>query len=328
MQSNERWTLKWAHGEATVQAMGGMLAPVRFDIGSGRSVSPLHIAPWGDDPAWPGLLRALRGEWPCVPFGTIDVPDGLPAGFMPRAAGDEWRHGFSSNHMWQCVEQTEHRIALHIDYPQDSAVESLHRVIEASPDAPALTVTLTVRVRRDIVLPFALHPTFTVPTEGVEVLACPYRAVHTYPVPIEPRYSRIAINRTFESLRALDTPDGSFDVSRLPLPQITEELVQLEACRPPFVLRYPAENADVKLDWNTDDFPDAVLWISNGGRDYEPWSGKNFALGVEPVCGFFDLGRVVTPPPDHPLADRKGCRFEASKPRTIRYGLSASLSSN
>ncbi|GAB5097758.1 hypothetical protein [Caballeronia sp. HLA56] len=323
MQNNERWTLKWDHGEATVQAMGGMLAPVRFDLGAGRSVSPLHVAPWGDDPAWPGLMRALRGEWPCLPFGTIDVPPDLPPGFETRQPDDEWRHGFSSNHMWQCVEQTPHRIALHVDYPEDHAVQNLSRVIEASPDEASLTVSLTVRVRRDITLPFALHPTFAVPEQGVEILACSYRAVHTYPVAIEPNYSRIVTNRTFASHTALETKDGSFDVSRLPLPVVTEELVQLEACEPPFVLRYPADRAEVRLDWNTADFPDAVLWISNGGRDYAPWAGKNFALGVEPVNGFFDLGRVVSPPPGHALAGRVGATFTAALPRTISYRLSA-----
>ena len=34
------------HGEAEVQSLGGMLAPVRFDIGNGRSVSPMQVAPW------------------------------------------------------------------------------------------------------------------------------------------------------------------------------------------------------------------------------------------------------------------------------------------
>lgn len=320
---NERWTLKWPHGVATVQALGGMLAPVRFELGAGRSVSPLHVAPWGDDPEWPGLLRALRGEWPCLPFGTTDAQPGLPEGFASKVADDEWRHGYSSNHMWRCVEQTAHAIKLRIDYPPESAIDYLERLVEAHPHEASLTVTLTVHVRRDVTLPFALHPTFAVPPEGVEVLACPYRAVHTYPVAIEPEFSQILRNRRFDSLTKLDTCEGSFDVSRLPLPQQTEELVQLEACQPPFVLRYPVDRAEVKLDWNTDDFPDAVLWISNGGRNYAPWASRNFALGVEPVSGFFDLGRVVTPSADHPLASRTGFAFTAGTPRIIRYRLSA-----
>ncbi|WP_321782024.1 hypothetical protein [Paraburkholderia sp. J94] len=321
--NNERWTLKWPHGEATVQSLGGMLAPVRFDLGAGRSVSPLHVAPWGDDPQWPGLLRALRGEWPCLPFGTTEAPPGLPEGFESRDADDAWRHGYSSNHMWRRVEQTGHAIRLRIDYPPESPVDYLERLIEASPHEASLSVSLTVHVRRDVTLPFALHPTFAVPPEGVDVLACPYRTVHTYPVAIEPEFSQILRNRSFASLRKLETWDGSIDLSRLPLPQQTEELVQLEACEPPFVLRYPADRAEVKLDWDPGDFPDAVLWISNGGRKYEPWASRNFALGVEPVSGFFDLGRVVTPSADHPLASRTGLAFVSSTPRTIRYRLSA-----
>ncbi len=323
MQNNERWTLSWAHGEATVQSLGAMLAPVRFDLGGGRSVSPMHVAPWGDDPQWPGLMRALRGEWPCVPFGTIDVPKHLPDGFTSHSAGDEWPHGYSSHHGWECVEQTSHTLRLRIDCPDGSAIESLERVVEASSDEPALTVSLTVMAREDVVLPCALHPTFSMPIEGLEIIACAYKAVHTYPVAIEPGVSRILPNRTFASLSAVGSASGPLDVTHLPLPGLTEELVQLEQCQPPFVLRYPADQAQVMLDWNPADLPDAVLWISNGGRSYEPWSSRNFALGVEPVNGFFDLGRVMLPPPGHALAGRTGMAFEAGKPRTIRYRLSA-----
>lgn len=323
MQTNERWTLKWAHGEAEVQSLGGMLAPVRFDLGDGRSVSPLHVAPWGDDAQWPGLMRALRGEWPCLPFGTNDTPTDLPEGFTSHAADSEWRHGYSSNHMWQLSEQTAHRLKLRIDYPSHSEVESLERVIEANPDEPSLSVSLTIRVRRDVVLPFALHPTFAMPQTGLEVLACPYQAVHTYPFEIEAGSSKVVPNRTFASLTEVATSNGTFDLTRLPLPERTEELVQLAGCRPPFLLRYPADHAEVALDWNPDNLPDAIMWISNGGRAGAPWSGNNFALGVEPAQSFFDLGRVVSPPASHPLANRRGLALEAGKPRTIAYRLSA-----
>jgi hypothetical protein len=319
----QRWTLNWAHGEATVQSLGGMLAPVRFDLGGGRSVAPLYVAPWGDDLRWPGLLRALRGEWPCLPFGTVVAPPDLPPGFETRNAADAWNHGYSANHMWRLVEQAAHRLTLQIDYPSEGAIESLERTIEVDPEAPALIVSVTVHVRRDVLLPFALHPTFAIPDEGIEVLACPHQAVHSYPVPPEPGVSRILPNRTFASLREVATASGPIDVTRLPLLEKTEELMQMAGCRPPFVLRYAAQQADVLLDWNPDDLPDALLWISSGGRAYEPWSGRNFALGVEPAESFFDLGRVVSPPADHPLAGRTGLAFRAGVPRTINYRLSA-----
>jgi hypothetical protein len=323
MDSMERWTLKWAHGEVTAQSLGGMLAPVRFEFGGGRTVSPLYVAPWGDDARWPGLLRALRGEWPCLPFGTVAAPPALPLGFETRNATDTWNHGYGANHVWRLVEKAADRLALRVDYPSEGEIECLERTIEVDPEAPALIVSLTVHARRDVVLPFALHPTFAIPDEGVEVLACPYQSVHSYPVPPEPGISRSLPNHTFASLKEIATATGPMDVTRLPLLDKTEELLQIAGCRPPFVLRYSAQQADVLLDWNPEELPDALLWISNGGRAHEPWSGRNFALGVEPAQSFFDLGRVVMPPADHPLAGRRGLAFRAGVPRTISYRLSA-----
>jgi hypothetical protein len=319
----QRWTLKWPHGEATAQSLGGMLAPVRFELGRGKTVSPLYVAPWGDDVRWPGLLRALRGEWPCLPFGTVQAPPGLPPGFGTRNASDAWNHGYGANHMWRLVEMAAHRLTLGLDYPSDGEIESLERTIEVDPEAPALIVSLNVHARKDVVLPFALHPTFAMPDEGIEVLACPHQAIHSYPVLPEPGVSRILPNHTFVSLKDIPTATGLMDGTHLPLPEKTEELLQMAECRPPFVLRFTAQQAEVLLDWNSDELPDALLWISNGGRTHEPWSGRNFALGIEPAQSFFDLGRVVTPPADHPLAGRTGLAFRAGIPRTISYRLSA-----
>jgi hypothetical protein len=323
VETIERWKLRWKHGEAEIQSLGGMLAPVRFDIGGGRSVSPLQVAPWTDDGRWRGLMRALRGEWPCIPFGMVEAPAGLPLEFQLRDANDEWVHGYGANHMWQLVERDDHALKLQIAYPPGSEIESLERMIEVDPDAPALVVSLTVHARRDAILPFALHPTFAVPDSGVEVLACAYEVIHSYPVPQEPGVSRILPNRIISSLKGLPTADGFMDATRLPLPEKTEELVQIAGCKPPFVLRYPQQQADVFLDWNAEELPDALLWISNGGRTHEPWSGRHFAVGVEPANSFFDLGRVTIPPAGHPLADRSGLVFKAGTPRTITYRLSA-----
>ena len=103
----------------------------------------------------------------------------------------------------------------------------------------------------------------------------------------------------------------------------TEEILQMAACQPPFVLRYATSGADILLDWDAKELPDALLWLSNGGRKSAPWCGNHFALGVEPANSFFDLSRVVIPPANHPLANRSGLRFLVDKPRTFRYRLSA-----
>jgi hypothetical protein len=252
----------------------------------------------------------------------VDVPTGLPPDFRLRDADDDWAHGYGANHMWQLVEQSDRMLTLQIAYPSDSGIERLERTIEVEPDAPALVVSLTVHARRDVNLPFALHPTFAVSVGGVEILACEYQAIYSYPVPPEPGVSRILPNSTISTLKEIPTTQGPMDVTRLPLPETTEELLQIAECKPPFVLRYPEQHADVSLDWNAEELPDALLWISNGGRTHEPWSGRHFAVGVEPANSFFDLSRVAIPPANHPLAGRTGMVFKAGVPRTITYRLS------
>ncbi|WP_148717037.1 hypothetical protein [Chitinolyticbacter meiyuanensis] len=318
------WTLGWAHGEFTVQALGGMLAPVRFWLANGAEISPLQVAPWQPDPALPGVLRGLRGEWPCLPFGMSQSRTDLPAGWQLREADDGWDHGYCANHEWQRVDTVEaDALTIAIDYPAASPVARLERTVRADPDAPALTVTLTIHARRDAMLPFALHPTFTVPADGLELVGGGYAAVHTYPVPQEPGISRITADCTTASLAALPTAEGPVDHRRLPLPYPTEELVQLADCRPPFVLRYP--QADVALDWDASQLPDALLWFSNGGRRHAPWHGRHFALGIEPANSVFDLARVATPPQQHPLAGRHGLALQAGVPMKVGYRLSARL---
>jgi hypothetical protein len=62
----------------TMQRLSAMLAPIAFRLPSGRDARPMQIAPWADETgsaALPDMLRRLRGEWPCAPFGaTPDRP--------------------------------------------------------------------------------------------------------------------------------------------------------------------------------------------------------------------------------------------------------------
>ncbi len=69
--------------------------------------------------------------------------------------------------------------------------------------------------------------------------------------------------------------------------------------------------------------PDALIWTSHCGRSLAPWSGKHFAFGIEPMSGFFDLGRVVLPDPKHPLSGEKGVVFDPDKPLLVSYRISA-----
>lgn len=319
------WTLRWPYGEVTVQALGGMLAPLRFELPGGKTLSPLQVSPWGEDndPAWPGILRRLRGEWPCVPFGATKAPPDLPAGWTDHEAEDQWDHGYSANHEWHLVRQSAEELVIAIDYPQSSAVERLERSIRPSPTAASITVELRVHARKRSQMPLALHPTFAIPQSGVEIFAQAER-IHSYPVPTEPGVSRLLPGGSGSTLEAMPAvAGGSMAVNRLPLPFATEELMQMQRCKTPVVLRYLQEQVDVQLSWDTTVLPDAMLWVSNGGRSQAPWSSRHYALGVEPLSGFFDLGRVVQPTAEHPLAGNKGVWLEPGQPLKVSYTLGA-----
>ncbi len=326
MRAAVEWTLRWAWGEVTVQALGGMLAPLTLRLPDGRSVSPLQVAPWGVDnnPQWPGVLRRLRGEWPCLPYGAVQPPPDLPAGWQGHPADDGWAHGYTANHAWHLIEQTGTALTVGITYPEDSDIERLERTVRPVSDAAAIEVTLRIHARRACQMPLALHPTFAVPSTGLHISAAPARRIHTYPVPTEPGVSRLRPLATAASLSDMPTIDGRAALDRLPLAHDTEELMQLEGCVPPFELRYLAEGVRVQLDWDTHVLPDALIWISNRGRAHAPWSGRHVALGVEPMSGFFDLGRVVTPDASHPLAREHGVILTPEQPQVVRYRLSAS----
>lgn len=320
------YRLAWAHGKLTVRAIGGMLAPVTFDLGDGLRISPLHVAPWTDeaDPSLSPLMAGLRGEWPCLPFGPAKVPDPLPAGWSARQLSSGWDHGCCANHAWALVEQSAAGLRLAIDLPSDDPVARMERFIRPDPTSAALTVELTLHPRADAVIPFALHPTFVVPAEGVELVSARYSAVHAYPMQPEPGVSAVLPGSVSADLCDLPTPGGGrLDVTHLPLPFATEELLQLAHCQPPLVLRYPAQQAEVLLDWDTTHLPDALLWVSNGGRAHAPWSGRHHALGIEPCNSCFDLSSVATPPASHPLAHRTGLVLRAGVPLQLSYRLSA-----
>ncbi len=79
----DAWTLRWDFGSATVQSLGGMLGGLELRLPDGRRIRPLAEGDWSaaDGPeyaALPPMIRELRGEWPCVPFGK-DEPRELPA---------------------------------------------------------------------------------------------------------------------------------------------------------------------------------------------------------------------------------------------------------
>ena len=321
-------TLTWAHGRVELQRLGGMLGPATFLAAGRPDFQPLHVAPWADEPGageLPGILRRLRGEWPCVPFGRVDAPRHWPDGWTPRTPDDEWGHGYASHHAWAWLPSDDVlALAMRMHYPEPSPICSLMRRVAARPEAPALDITLRIEARRPCALPVALHPTLRLDAGRVE-LHVPHRGQgFTYPVDVSPDVSRVAANRRFDALSRVPALDGGeLDLSRHPQARDCEELVQLMDIGGPVTAHYRDQGWSLEIDWDRALLPDLLLWVSHRGRSHAPWNGRHRALGVEPVNGVFDLGRVGSPPAGHPLATRAGIRLEPGKPVVLRYALRA-----
>ena len=318
-------SLVWPHGRFELQRLGAMLAPVVFSAPGRADFAPMQVAPWADEPgseALPGILRRLRGEWPCVPFGRSDTLAGLPAGWQSHAAGDEWGHGFGSHHAWSWLPQPD-PLSLALTITTPDAIR-LTRTVTAVASAPALNITLRIDVERPCTLPVALHPTLRLDA-GRVALDVPHEGAGlTYPVPAEPGVSRLAPNQSFSDLRAVPCADGSrVDLSRYPQAHDSEELLQLQTVSGPVTMRYLDQGWALAIDWDRSLLPDVMLWVSHRGRRHAPWNGRHWALGVEPVNGVFDLGRVATPPAGHALAARRGITLRPVSPCVLRYRFAA-----
>lgn len=299
MRAMKPLRLSWGHGVAWVEPIGAMLGPVEFRLPNGTGASPVAVAPWGDDrsarhEALPPMLKRLRGEWPCVPFGAPSAPEGLPQrwrGLPVEGAGADF-HGFSSHHVWTLVRDEPGLLCLEIAYPPEHAIAGLRREIRAVPDAPEIELPLDIMARRDCRLPLALHAVFALPSEAgmAELRPGGCAGGWTYPVDAESGVSRLLSDRPFDSLARAPGRDGTIALNRLPLPFDTEEIVQIFEPGGRITLRNHADRYETWIAFDAELVPSALLWISNRGRSACPWASRFTAVGIEPLRGAFDLG--------------------------------------
>ena len=306
----ETRSLVWQHGVVSVEALGGMIGPSLFILPNGQQVAPFQVAPWADEASegdLPGILQRLRGEWPCVPFGSDS--DRASTGDWPasQAAGtvDPLPHGYASNNDWQFESAEPGSIVLSIHYPEAHPVRSLRRRVTPDPSSAALDFELEIDIRRDCRLPIGLHPSFRLPSNpGVmRIEVGPDITGMTFPVAVD-QSSIFERDRLLRPWHDVPLRDGSrLDVRRAPLPQATEELLQLLDMPGQAALWNTVEGYRVSLDWNQKHYPSALLWFSNRGRQFAPWNGRHLALGLEPICSAFDLGPQISGA-DNPISRR------------------------
>ncbi|MGK0600337.1 hypothetical protein [Yokenella regensburgei] len=295
---------------ATLSTAGGILTSLTWR----QYHALLYRAPWLDediaDSDMPPLMKRLAGEWVGVPFGCVSQDDALFRRDAP--------HGLPVNGEWQVIAQTQSRAALRYDYPENNLLDWLEREVTLAGDG-CVNLSLALHARQSCRVPLGLHPIFPVGADAgdVEIVATGHGIV--YPQPAEPGASQLSPGARFNSLRSIPATGGTCDVSHLPLPGKREEIVQLLAPEGRVTLRYPRHKLAISLRWDNHRLPHCLLWISNAGRRFAPWSGRNYCLGVEPVCSAWDLGPLSLI--DNPIAHHNAATAIAlSAGETLRIG--------
>ena len=332
------WRFGNGHCRAEIQSLGGMLGPVQFRLGD-RTVEPFAVAPWAEDAtaehaALPGILKRLRGEWPCVPFGMDEDRPDLPEAWRPAAdaprSSDRWPHGYGSNHAWHLVSRSENRVTIGINYPGEHEVARLVRSVAAREDGAGLDFTLTIHARRPCRLPIGLHPTYMLPagTGELELDLAEGARAWTFPLAVEPGRTRLVPDQQGADPRRLLAADGAVEsAATLPFAGESEDLVLLTGLGGRIGLRYAREAYRVSQSWDPAHFSCCLLWISAQGRRFYPWSGRFRGLGVEPISGAFDLGPAIGASAGTPLARAGvslGVDLSPDQPLTTRYSIAVS----
>ncbi|MCL2893414.1 hypothetical protein [Brenneria tiliae] len=302
---------------ADLTLQGGFCQQLRFMPETGQTLSVFHRAPWLDDAdtQTPPLMAQLGGEWVCVPFGH-GQDDGLFFSDCP--------HGLPANRRWTWIERQAHSAGLAFIFPEDYPLHSLERRIILDNNGEAL-FSLRILARERCALPVGLHPVFPFGGDAGPLRLKVPEGVRgmTYPCAPEGGVSRFVPLSEIDSLTAVPLTNGdALDVTQLPLPFATEEIVQLLAPVAQIGLYWPRRRLHVTLDWDNKILPDCLLWISNGGRQYAPWNGQNFCLGVEPIHSAWDLGPGALR--DNPLRQRgfsTALKLSADEPITLHYRL-------
>lgn len=296
--------MEWSHGRALVSSVAGMLREVELRL-PGRAFAPFAQAPWHDDASvaeLPGHLRTLGAEFIGLPFGSAG---------LPIDAGPEWNgsplppqppHGIVADGDWSVVEAGPERIELAIELPDSSDIARVERVVSGRPGSAALDLELRVHARRPTRVPIGLHPILRLPTRARELeLGIAFDEGLTYPGSLDPSTASMPRSR-FRDLRLVPARSGgTLDLSRLPLPRRTEEVVQLLTVTSPVHARYLREAATLTIRWDHGLLPSVLLWISDRSLTGPPWSGRYRGVGIEPIASAFDLPPSVSTRPN-PIA--------------------------
>jgi hypothetical protein len=273
---------------------GGQIRSLKFRLGR-RTVEPLSTAPWCDTPEAKKLiplLRELRGDFFCAPFGAGPAPGGESHPPHGESANGNWevrsagpgglvatlRTRVRPGTITKRLEAREGETNLY----QEHGLEGLggkmclghHAMLDFRRNGPGNISTSRLRLAQVLPVPFE--------------------------DPAQGGYSSLKPGAWFRRLDSVPAIGGDkADLSRYPARDGFEDLVMLHHKDSDDFAWVAVVFPQERFVWfslkNPALLASTVLWHSNGGRHYAPWSGRHRGvLGIEDVTAYFHLGLAAS----------------------------------
>ncbi len=313
--------------EAAITQNGGHLSPIRFHLPHG-TVEPFSVAPWAEEkPAdkIPHLLQLLRGDFFCMPFGGSESlyrgekhpPHGETANSEWKFESLEKNHAVTELHLSLKTKVRRGRVDKTVQLRTGETALYCHHVISGMSGKMNLGHHATLK------FPDAAGSGLidTSPISFAQVLPVPFEK------PEEGGYNSLKTGAEFSNLNHIPAKDGTIaDLSAYPARRGFEDLVMVvHEANPEFAwtaVTFPKE----RYVWFALKDPrvlrSTVMWISNGGRHYAPWSGRHVnVLGLEDVTSYFHLGLAESAKPN-PVSKRgipTTLTLSAKAPLAVNY---------
>src|SRR5690606_8073254 len=199
----------------------GHLCPVQFFIDD-KIIEPLNVSPWYDeetDSSIPPMLKMLRGDFFCMPFGSSNV------------LADESRdHGTSANDKWNLIRHDNFKLELELSKRISGA--NIEKHISLLPDHPVIYQEHIIRGGEGEI-PLGHHLMLKVP-EKVYLSFSDFLFGETPPSPVETDPARgnslLKYPQRFTDLSGVKTKDNiDLDLNRYPVYREHEDLLMLKS---------------------------------------------------------------------------------------------------
>jgi hypothetical protein len=321
------WVIETKQVTAAITRVGGMIAPVHFNCDR-RPIQPYHIAPWWNEQVPADtlpLLRILRGDFFCMPFGHNT---------RPFRGENHPVHGEVANNAWQFVEQR--RTGKGVCLRARMKIKARPGTVEKR---VALVAGHNIVYQQHVItgmrgpMCVAHHPNIAFPDRPAsgKIVLAPFLFGATSPTMVETpeqgSYTFLKNGVEFHDLRCVPTLWGTMaDLSVYPNYRGFMDLALM------------VTNPKLRFGWSSITFPRegyvwftlrdpqtlkaTLFWRSNGGRWADIWRGRHVnCLGIEDVTWYHgsSIGDCLKPNPMSRRGIKPYLELDPKRPTAINY---------